>query len=217
MVGWPIFSDAKPSLPHLMLSFLEKNGIVKHIITQNVDRLHTKGGSTNLVELHGTLFETICLGYNAIRDREGFQNELESLNSGWVRKTRLSDSNLRADGDTEMSLSDTIYTNFSLPKCTCGFTTAMYKPNVVLFGENCAPSVKNDTFDIVRKSDGILVIGSSCTVYSVYRLLVEAEKQGTPIAILNIGETRADQMAQLKIQQPAGLTLQHVVNLLTGK
>ena len=44
----------KPSLVHTELSRLEKKGLIKSVITQNIDRLHRKAGSENLIELHGS-------------------------------------------------------------------------------------------------------------------------------------------------------------------
>jgi len=44
----------KPSLVHTELSRLEKKGLIKSVITQNIDRLHRKAGSENVIELHGS-------------------------------------------------------------------------------------------------------------------------------------------------------------------
>jgi len=68
---------------------------------------------------------------------------------------------------------------------------------------------------MINEADRILVVGSSCMVFSVYRLLLQANKDNKPIAIVNMGETRADDIATLKIEQPAGLTLQQTLNYLT--
>jgi len=62
MSAWPLFASAQPSLPHLTIAQLEHLGFVDNIITQNVDRLHHKAGSRKVLELHGTLSETFCLG-----------------------------------------------------------------------------------------------------------------------------------------------------------
>lgn len=64
----------------------------------------------------------------------------------------------------------------------------------------------------VDASDGVLVVGSSLAVYSAFRHVRAAHKQGLPIAILNVGETRAEieGLDVLKIEAPAGSTLSSV-------
>ena len=56
-----ILKDAKPNPAHVALAELEKRGILKCVITQNVDGLHQKAGSKNVIEFHGTNSRLICL------------------------------------------------------------------------------------------------------------------------------------------------------------
>ena len=51
----------QPNKAHLALAELEELGIVRHVITQNIDGLHKKAGSRNVTEIHGSLRETYCL------------------------------------------------------------------------------------------------------------------------------------------------------------
>ncbi|MCI8342403.1 MAG: NAD-dependent protein deacylase [Firmicutes bacterium] len=53
--------NAEPNEAHLALAELEKRGKVKAIITQNIDNLHQKAGSENVLELHGTLYRNYCM------------------------------------------------------------------------------------------------------------------------------------------------------------
>lgn len=55
-----IARDARPNPAHLALAELEKRGILKAVITQNIDRLHQQAGSINVIELHGNTFEFYC-------------------------------------------------------------------------------------------------------------------------------------------------------------
>ncbi len=55
-----IFPDAKPNPAHYTLARLEKEGKLKAIITQNVDSLHQKAGSKNVLELHGSIYRNYC-------------------------------------------------------------------------------------------------------------------------------------------------------------
>lgn len=49
-----------PNICHKYLVKLEKEGKLKAIITQNIDNLHQKAGSTNVIELHGTIYKNYC-------------------------------------------------------------------------------------------------------------------------------------------------------------
>jgi NAD-dependent deacetylase len=55
-----IFKDAEPNPAHLKLAELEKCGKLKAVITQNIDGLHQKAGSKNVLELHGSIHRNYC-------------------------------------------------------------------------------------------------------------------------------------------------------------
>ena len=52
--------DARPNAAHLKLAELERAGKLKAVITQNIDGLHQKGGSKNVLELHGSVHRNYC-------------------------------------------------------------------------------------------------------------------------------------------------------------
>lgn len=56
-----IFPDAKPNDAHLSLAKLERLGKLTAVVTQNIDGLHTKAGSKNVCELHGSLYRNYCI------------------------------------------------------------------------------------------------------------------------------------------------------------
>lgn len=56
-----VHRDAKPNPCHLALARLEEVGKLKAVITQNIDGLHQKAGSKNVLELHGTIYRNYCL------------------------------------------------------------------------------------------------------------------------------------------------------------
>lgn len=80
-VGWPTFSKKEPNITHLSLTKLEVKNKLVCTITQNVDNLHFKAKSKNVVELHGTAFRVKCLNCGMITDRDVFQDTLRKLNS----------------------------------------------------------------------------------------------------------------------------------------
>lgn len=53
--------EAEPNETHFVLAELERRGLVKAIITQNVDGLHQKGGTEKVLEIHGTLSTASCI------------------------------------------------------------------------------------------------------------------------------------------------------------
>lgn len=55
-----VFKDAEPNPAHLKLAELEKSGKLKAVITQNIDGLHQKAGSKNVLELHGSIHRNYC-------------------------------------------------------------------------------------------------------------------------------------------------------------
>ncbi len=55
-----VFKDAEPNPAHLKLAELEKAGKLKAVITQNIDGLHQKAGSKNVLELHGSIHRNYC-------------------------------------------------------------------------------------------------------------------------------------------------------------
>jgi NAD-dependent deacetylase len=58
---WPEMRDAKPNAGHHAFAELERRGTLRAMITQNIDGLHQRAGSTNVIELHGTTVEAVCL------------------------------------------------------------------------------------------------------------------------------------------------------------
>jgi NAD-dependent protein deacetylase/lipoamidase len=53
--------DKEPNVAHLALAELERRGLLQTVITQNIDRLHRKAGTRDLIEVHGTIDHASCL------------------------------------------------------------------------------------------------------------------------------------------------------------
>ena len=56
-----LFPDAEPNRAHLALAKLEQQGKLKAVITQNIDGLHQKAGSREVLELHGSVLRNHCM------------------------------------------------------------------------------------------------------------------------------------------------------------
>lgn len=99
--------------------------------------------------------------------------------------------------------------SFRVPECdVCG---GVLKPDIVFFGDSVPRGTVDAVYDRVRRCDALLVAGSSLQVYSGYRFLLEAHERKIPIAIVNIGPTRADRLAACKVNSSCGQVLPRVV------
>lgn len=61
-----------PNPGHHALAELEKLGVIKCVITQNIDNLHRKAGSRNVIEYHGNAFKFRCLSCGSRFDSSEF-------------------------------------------------------------------------------------------------------------------------------------------------
>lgn len=69
-----LFLNAEPNKAHLGLAKLEKEGCLNAVITQNIDGLHQKAGSSNVFELHGSVHRNYCMKCNKFYDVEFILN-----------------------------------------------------------------------------------------------------------------------------------------------
>jgi NAD-dependent SIR2 family protein deacetylase len=81
------------------------------------------------------------------------------------------------------------------------------KPQVVFFGETVPRARVQECFDALALADAMLVVGSSLMLYSGFRFKREAQRTGIPIAAINRGKTRADELLHLKVEQDCGMAL----------
>jgi NAD-dependent SIR2 family protein deacetylase len=191
MAGFPLMSNAQPNAAHHALCALERRGMLSLLVTQNVDGLHHGAGSNHVIDLHGRLDQVRCLGCGAITARAELQSELALRNPELIGAA----ATFRPDGDAEIELAR--YEKFELVGCgTCG---GMLKPDVVFFGENVPAERVLEAMAALERSRLLLIVGSSLMVFSGYRFARAATRLGIPIAIVNRGKTRADEVATLKI------------------
>jgi NAD-dependent SIR2 family protein deacetylase len=206
-VGWRRIADAQPNAAHRALARLEAAGVVPELITQNVDGLHQKAGHREVLDLHGRLDRVECLDCRTGYRREPFQDELTRLNPGWGDGTAAPRRTVRPDGDVDLGAVD--YDAFRLPTCPrCG---GDLKPGVVFFGEAVPRRHTEAAHAAVAAADALLVVGSSLMVWSGYRFARQAVAEGKPLALLNLGTTRADGEATLKVEARCGDVLAAVV------
>jgi NAD-dependent SIR2 family protein deacetylase len=199
LVGWRRFGRARPNVTHHALARLEQQGRVTTLLTQNVDGLHQAAGHREVIDLHGRLDEVRCMTCAQCLPRETFQQALARLNPAWA----LLDANDAPDGDADLEGRD--FSTFNIPPCPhCG---GIMKPDVVFFGEGVPRERVDAAITSLNRSDAVLVVGSSLMVFSGYRFVAAAARDGKPVAALNMGRTRADALLSLKIEQPCAEAL----------
>ena len=195
MVGWTGVDAAIPNANHYALAALERTGKIDTLITQNVDRLHQRAGSKKVIDLHGRLDRAVCLDCGAHETRESLQTRLLANNPFVPEYRHIA----RPDGDADVP--EDYISRISIPDCqSCGGTLM---PDVVFFGGTVPKPRVELCSDAISRSSGLLVVGSSLQVYSGFRFCRQAEKHRIPIVIVNEGQTRADDLATLKISANA--------------
>lgn len=188
-VGWRQMDVAGPNRTHYALVELERAGFVHGVVTQNVDGLHREAGSENLVHLHGDLATVMCLDCGHREDRHRFDVRLAEANPGYLESVALDPSMVNPDGD--VTLPQSAVDRFVMAGCLlCG--SRRLKPDVVYFGEPVPGERKRQAARMLDDAASLIVAGSSLAVMSGYRLVLDARKQGKPVAVINGGPGRAD-------------------------
>jgi NAD-dependent deacetylase sirtuin 4 len=198
-VGWPRIAAAAPNAAHRALGQLDATALV----TQNVDGLHLAVERlAPVVELHGTLRRARCLACAAVEDRAALQERLASQVGPWTAWAEAA-----PDGDAD--LDEAAWAGFVAPTClACGGPLV---PDVVLFGGSVPRPVTDAASAAVDQADGMLIVGTSLTVWSARRLVGRALDRGLPVVVVNEGPTRLDDRLPLRLAARAGEALPGLV------
>jgi NAD-dependent SIR2 family protein deacetylase len=202
-VGWRHMDDTQPNAGHRALAALERSGVVTGVITQNVDLLHTKAGSRNVVDLHGTYARVVCLDCGYTMSRVALAEQLEALNPGFLERAEAI-GGLAVAPDADAMVSDTA----SFRYVDCPACAGMLKPDIVYFGESVPKHIVEQAYSLVDDAQALLVAGSSLTVFSGYRFVRHAAARGIPVAIVNRGRTRGDDLLVLLTSELTGALAQ---------
>ena len=210
-LGWRHMAQTEPNAGHRALARLERAGVVTGVITQNVDLLHTKAGSRTVINLHGTYARVVCLDCGHTMSRAALAERLESANPGFAQRAEQV-GGLAVAPDADAVVGDTATFRF----VDCPACDGMLKPDIVYFGESVAKEVVDQAYSLVDQSDALLVAGSSLTVFSGYRFVRHAAARNLPIAIINRGATRGDDLATVKVEGGCSAMLTLLADELTA-
>ena len=200
LIGWQRVAAARPNAAHEALARMERVGLVHQLVTQNVDGLHARAGSRKVIDLHGRLDGVVCLDCGDRSPRAVLQAALEARNPGRVQAAACE---VRPDGDADPGAAS--WNDFDVP--CCGRCAGVLKPDVVFFGEPVPRERTAEAFARLAEADALLVAGSSLMVFSGYRFARAAAERSLPFAIVNLGRTRADALATLRIDGRCGEVL----------
>ncbi|KAG4074008.1 hypothetical protein HA402_014213 [Bradysia odoriphaga] len=154
------------------------------VITQNVDELHKRAGSKNIVELHGSLFKTRCT--KCSHTTENYDSPIcESLRD--------------VDGE------DKIIPKNELP--TCKQCNSLLRPAIVWFNEQLDETVLSNVDTELDSCDLCLVIGTSSIVYPAAMFAPSVAERGVPVAEFNIEETPGTLDFGFHFNGPCSVTL----------
>ena len=143
--------EKKPSIVHCVLAELEKKGFLKALITQNIDLLHERAGSVNVIEIHGSPKIHYCLKCHGVN--MPFDEAAAIVQSGDLPKC---------------------------PKCT-----KVLKPAITFFGESLPMDALKQAVEEASRSDLMLVLGTSLTVYPAASMPQYTLANGGEIIIIN--------------------------------
>ncbi|MGL5858551.1 MAG: Sir2 family NAD-dependent protein deacetylase [Angustibacter sp.] len=223
-LGWRLMRDAAPNGGHRALAALEGAGVLRGLITQNVDGLHQSAGSRDVVDLHGRIADVVCLRCGQVTSRAALHERLIQLNPGFAERVLAetvrsagpagpagtpagaTSGAAKPDGDVELTDPELI-ASFRLAGCLA--CRGLLKPDVVFFGENVPRERVQRCYAMVADAGALLVAGTSLTVQSGLRFVRRAHRDGTPVVLANRGPTRGDDLVAVRLD--AGCT-----EVLTG-
>jgi len=176
-----LICQAKPNRMHFFLSDLEKKGILKSVITQNIDNLHQKAGNKNVIEIHGNFFRWFCkkCGKEKFFRKSEMMEFLKGMNKIKGRK-------------------NLIKKYYEFAKCECG---GHLRPSIVFFGELLPEKEYRKAEEEVKRCDLILTIGTSGVVSPASNLPLIAKENGAKLIDINPGESSFRNIADISINQ----------------
>jgi NAD-dependent SIR2 family protein deacetylase len=206
-LGWRTIARAAPNDGHRAVAVLQAGGYLDGMITQNVDGLHQAAGARDVIELHGNLDRVVCLDCRGTSSRSELDRRLREANPVFEAEA------IRVNPDGDVDLPEEVVADFRLVDCI-GCSSSLLKPDVVFFGENVPRTRVERCYRLLDEASALLVLGSSLTVMSGFRFVRYAAKAGTPVLIVNQGETRGDPYAAVRVDLPLGAALTDLTNRL---
>ncbi|XP_070688724.1 NAD-dependent protein deacylase sirtuin-5A, mitochondrial-like [Pempheris klunzingeri] len=184
-----------PNPAHLAIAECEerlsKQGREVTVITQNIDELHRRAGSKNILELHGNLFKTRCMtcGHEAAN----YKSPICAA--------------LKGKGAPDPKTDDAQIPVNQLPRCEQKGCHGLLRPAVVWFGETLDSDILSSAEKVLDSCDLCLVVGTSSVVYPAAMFAPQVAARGVPVAEFNMEDTPATKRFMFHFHGPCGTTL----------
>jgi NAD-dependent deacetylase len=181
--------EKRPSIVHTVLGALEAKGFIGAVITQNIDLLHTKGGSKRVMEIHGSPQVHYCPGCQS-------SSAAEAAASGGSEA-------VKAGGFMGFEEAAAIVRGGGIPRCSsCG---KALKPAITFFGESLPVKALSLAEAEAQKAGLMLVLGTSLSVFPAAGLPQLTLRGGGKIVIVNDMETPLDRYAAMRFSDLAAV------------
>lgn len=193
---YSILFRAKPNPAHLVLARMEKDKILKCVITQNIDNLHQDAGSDKVLELHGNAFRLRCDNCSkAYRlEKDNLSHIIEQLRKGKGSRQAI----LKA------------LSRF-FPRCDC---KDRLRIDIVLFGELLPSGVLEESYREMEHCSLLVLIGTSGVVYPAASLPFYAKDRGIKILEINSVSSNLSAICDFQLLGKAGEILPQLVKQL---
>ena len=204
--GWPRFTSAAPGAAHRAFAAWEASARW---------RGSSRRTSTGCISAPAAAPSSTCTAAStrSCASAAATARRARQCRRGWPRATRPWRLRGAPAPDGDADIDDAAIASFLAPRCQ--FCGGLLKPDVVFFGENVPGPRYEAAREALAEADALLVAGSSLMVYSGFRFVRQAHEAGLPIAIVNRGLTRGDELAELKVEGDAGTMLTHAISTAT--
>ncbi|CAF1091717.1 unnamed protein product [Adineta ricciae] len=201
-----LMATKEPNKGHLALAEaekrFEKEGRRFVILTQNIDGLHRRAGSSNLIEMHGMLILHLKILYTS-SENIGNLFKTRCTSCGFVEENK---NNPICEALRGRGLPD-VETGSEIPVADlplCRQCQSLVRPHVVWFGETLWPDVREKIDKEIAQCDLFLVAGTSSVVYPAAAYASIISRLGVPVAEINIESTPSTSNSTFHFRGPSG-------------
>lgn len=186
--------EVSPNPGHQVVSDLQRMGYIQRIITQNVDGLHQRSGSEQVIEVHGSLRTVRCIDCHSVYD----SRSIVPTRPDWEAEYRQGRYHYGAE-------------------CHCSVCNGLLRPNVVLFGESLPETALAKAMQSSKAADFFVVLGSSLAVSPANYFPAWAVENGAKLLIINNEPTHLDNEATWVIHGQIGKVLHEIFGKMSQR
>ncbi|MDZ7760562.1 MAG: NAD-dependent deacylase [Desulfovermiculus sp.] len=176
-----LLGRSQPNPAHLALAELEKNNRLTGVITQNIDNLHQRAGSSLVIEYHGNFQRFYCHSCGVDRPEEEVLAQSSQSIPVW-----------------------------------CPVCGGLIRPDVVFFGEAIPARAHQESMDLIKSTDVLIITGTSGEVAPANVLPRQVKLSGGKIIEINLGRTYYADITDVRFDAPAEQVLPELAAAVLG-